>query len=137
VDLDLQEFTVVGAGERSEGKAAVRTGLVVAVEVAVCGDGRKVRLIAARWAGSSGLLPASPWRLSRRLGLGIRVGLVGRRLGLAAEELLFEESVLGLALGEALLEVGLALAGPLVHGLVEVGLLAEVDGLKSMGAGGR
>jgi hypothetical protein len=113
----------------------VRTNLSVVREVAVLDDSRQMGMSAAGRAGSPGLLSASSRRPPGDLGVGLGVGMGGGGFGFATEQLLFEESVLGLEFGDALLELDLALSAALVHGLVVVGLLPQLDGLESMGAG--
>ena len=55
------------------------------------------------------------------------VGVVGVGLGLTAEELLLAEAEAGLQTPDLILELGLALCGALVHGLVVTGLLSCVE----------
>jgi hypothetical protein len=132
LDLDLKDGGVVGAREGVEGLAAAEALALVRGEVEDFLVGGKVVVVASAVALMAGLLAASAFGLGGwRVVVGGRVsgGRSVRRvmgLRLLAEEAVFEVSDLGLESCDFVLELGFALCGALMLGLVVAGLLSCV-----------
>jgi len=117
LDVDLQDRGILGAADGGEGAPAALAIALVPRKVVIFDDHRQMAMVAAAWPGSATLRTAPPPRggvgaCRRRGGRGR-----GRRFGLAAEQLLFAEAELGFEFDDALLELGRAFKGALVHGL--------------------
>src|SRR6516165_4159786 len=162
LDVNLQDGCVLGAREVGERLAAARAALLGGGQALDFFGGRQRAIIAAAVAGLSPLLSPRQatgagrggrgrfvgagrggggvgWRVRR--GVGGRVGrwqLVrrGAGFGTAPEELLAEEAELGLEFGDTGVELRFALAGALMHGPPVADLLAEVEELALVRAGG-
>ena len=112
-DFDLQDGGVVGAGERDERLSAAGTPLLFGGQFDDLFHGGQVGVVPAFRSWLSPSLSAR----SRRSGRSVGSVDGGRSLGLAPEELLFEEADPGVELLVLLIEEWLAWDGPLMHGL--------------------
>jgi hypothetical protein len=127
-DLDLQDEGILGAGEVGERSATPRAPAPVRREDLRVLDGHEVGVIAPLGTGPTPLLAARP--RCRRVGRGSirsRRGRRRERLGLAPEELLLAKAKLGLEPIDLDFELGLALEGSGVLGLVVGGLTKRLE----------
>jgi hypothetical protein len=127
-DLDLQDDRILGAGEVGERLATPRAAALTRREDLRLFDAGKVGVIASLGTGPTRSLAApSTWR---RVGGGSIGGRRSRRrsgLCLAAEELLLAKTKLGLESLDLEFELGLALEGSGVLGLVVGGLTKRLE----------
>jgi hypothetical protein len=132
-DIDLDEDSVVGAGEGLPGQAAVRALLLLGGDVQRLFNGGQMVMAAAGRTGSAALLTAGTlgrWRDSCWSRQGRRTAL----LGLAFKELALAETELGAELFDLLLGAVAAGEGVLMHGAPVADLLAQLQKLGSAGA---
>ena len=127
-DVDREDLGVLGPGEVGERLTTPRALTLIGRQWVILDDRRQVRIIPAFRSRLAALLAAGPPRR------GVDTGRVGTRrcrrrggLGLGPQELLLAEPQQGLQPLDLLLEPGLTVESPPVHGFPVGGLPERLE----------